>query len=773
MNGIISEFLCPPKEYSPFPFWFLNGDLKESEIKRQLSDFADKGIFGVVLHPRVGIPKSLEYLSDAFMEKMAFAVQCAGEIGMKVLLYDEGMYPSGSAHGRVVKENPDYAAKMIRMLEDGEPIGPGERLHSRYAVTMNNEKTAGMIRVLESGDMLFEGETEVRIVCGFSMGTIRGIHENEDDGQKDAPKAGDLMNADAMKAFIRLTHERYYEVMPEAFGSTVIGFFTDEPSPVGRCVRRGAYPWTDGFDEDLVLAGFDKKLLPLLWLNADGKEKAVRAFYDKIVCRRMLNTYYRPIAKWCEEHGVALCGHPHSPQDSALLEAFHIPGQDIVWRWVAPENDLSIGGRESAQAKCASDAARHMGAERNLNECFGCCGPDGEMWAFTADDMKWYLSWLFVRGCNFIVPHAFYYELLTPLQADRPPDAGPNNIWWPEYKTISEFIGRMCMLNTESVNQAQIAVLATGDALPVDEVRVLYENQIEFNYLTDERLLSDCKMADGRMIIKNQAYRALLLTDSLVYSEEALKRIEAFRKQGLTVLTHIPKSARKFAAVRFTGKHKNLRVSYLKKGDSDIVIVFNEGDECYRGKIRLPFSGDIAVMDPWTGKAFREKTPEERMLSLKGREIIVFLKDESVYSLPEGNDSIKRVRYSRSLDKKWALVLPSGRIVYGTQDWATIPEIADKSVRLSYTADVRLKEKYRRVILSLGSVYEMAEVWVNGECAGRLIVPPYDLDISAFIRKGNNEIRVIVTNSLVGKYKSKPWRGGLAGGTKITVFQED
>ncbi|MGB8451066.1 MAG: hypothetical protein WCD89_01915 [Anaerocolumna sp.] len=36
---------------------------------------------------------------------------------MKVVLYDEAMYPSGSAHGKVVKNNPGYASKGLKMTE--------------------------------------------------------------------------------------------------------------------------------------------------------------------------------------------------------------------------------------------------------------------------------------------------------------------------------------------------------------------------------------------------------------------------------------------------------------------------------------------------------------------------------------------------------------------------------------------------------------------------------------------------------------------------------
>src|SRR5690625_7050405 len=67
--------------------------------------FKEKGVMGFVLHPRIGIPKDIIYLSDDFMELVEVAVHEADRLGMSVILYDEAMYPSGSAKGLVVQDN--------------------------------------------------------------------------------------------------------------------------------------------------------------------------------------------------------------------------------------------------------------------------------------------------------------------------------------------------------------------------------------------------------------------------------------------------------------------------------------------------------------------------------------------------------------------------------------------------------------------------------------------------------------------------------------------
>ena len=115
---LLEKIKNPDKEYSPIPFWFLNDEFTDEEIVRQLEDFNSKGVNGVVLHPRIGIPNSIEYLSDKYMHFIEVAIKTADRLGMKVVLYDEAMYPSGSAHGMVVASNPKFAAQAIFLSDD-------------------------------------------------------------------------------------------------------------------------------------------------------------------------------------------------------------------------------------------------------------------------------------------------------------------------------------------------------------------------------------------------------------------------------------------------------------------------------------------------------------------------------------------------------------------------------------------------------------------------------------------------------------------------------
>ena len=55
-----------------------------------------------------------------------------------------------------------------------------------------------------------------------------------------------------------------------------------------------------------------------------------------------------------------------------------------------------------------------------------------------------------------------------------------------------------------------------------------------------------------------------------------------------------------------------------------------------------------------------------------------------------------------------------------------------------------------RLVLDLGAVGLAAEVWVNDQKAGERAWRPFELDITKFVRRGANRLRVRVANSNAG-----------------------
>lgn len=78
LEKIIKELNNPSKEFTPVPFWFFNDAPDQDRIWKQLKDYQEKGVDAFVLHPRIGIPEDLPYLSEAYFDAVKFIVKTAG-----------------------------------------------------------------------------------------------------------------------------------------------------------------------------------------------------------------------------------------------------------------------------------------------------------------------------------------------------------------------------------------------------------------------------------------------------------------------------------------------------------------------------------------------------------------------------------------------------------------------------------------------------------------------------------------------------------------------
>lgn len=607
------EFTHPSSEFAPLPFWFWNDELTEYEIDRQICDFKEKGVDGFVIHARMGLPESIPYMGERWMEFVKFAVARAKELDMHVILYDEAAYPSGSAHGEVVRRNPAHASRGLCMRTE-PTICPGE---------------CEIAHIKRDGSEYWFIETDTK-------GTIRGVYYGEDDNQPNAPRAADLLNPDAVDSFIALTHERYYEILNEYFGSTVIGIFTDEPSMVGRRCISGIIPWTGNFLNEYLAAGGSEQDLYHLFCYTDTPEcKHVRTLYNHTLYKRLGRVFYGKLSVWCAEHGIALIGHPEKSTDIGYLSYFQIPCQDIVWRYIYPGDDSCVTGDHSTMGKCASDSARHRGKRRNGNECFGVCSLKGNDYAFPREHMKWYIDWLAVRGCNMYIPHAFFYSIRDDRGSERPPDVGPHREYWDDYKEITDYIKRLCALNCDSVNVTDVAIMCDEETLSWQAAKPLYENQIEFNYLERE-LIPELTLLNGAAHIRGYAYRVIITDRKWDAETEAF--LTAFTAAGGKVIRYDSEHEADYvSAVRSASNttisvrnyNPYLRMTRIRKYDHELILFTNEGEETINTVIGTP----RPVIERWDaedGSITSIDAPAcETTLSLAPRKSILFALEEN------------------------------------------------------------------------------------------------------------------------------------------------
>jgi hypothetical protein len=611
-----AEWLRPPSEFSQAPFWFWNDDLSETELLRQMEDFRAHGVHGFLIHPRAGLPKSIGWMSRRMIDLMRFVIERAAERDMWALLYDEGMYPSGSSSGQVVAENPAFRTRGfvcvdldeaqpqtevqgVRIGSDGAPaLEPGQNLVAIVRRKTNDHRIAVIDRAARDG---------------YSV--IRGLHFTQEDPPRRAdhrevpenqPPGADILNPEAVACFIRHVYQKYYDEFGQHFGKTVKAIFTDEPSLLARGAERGMVAGTTGVLEHVnAFLGYDfTEHLPALWYRDEPQAARYRRDYDRALAARLEQTFYRPISEWCAAHGICLTGHPAGGDDIGPLRYFHIPGQDIVWRYVEPDKPSALEGEQSTQAKCASSAMIHLGRRRNMNEFCGAFGPN-----FTFDEMKWLAHWLLVRGCNLLVPHAFFYSIRGPRIDERPPDVGPNNTWWAQYQPFAEATARLCWLNTDSTHVCEVAILGLNDYLPWRAAKVCFQHQRDFNYLEARHLWEDAKVDGDGIHLAGMHYRTLILEEDP--PSQAQPAIDVLAKAGRIIRWNEKIGDVEFVAwidrlippdIQVAPAAPDLRVRHVRKSGADYYLLFNEGAATLELRLDLSVRGRRTLLDPLSGE---------------------------------------------------------------------------------------------------------------------------------------------------------------------------
>lgn len=629
-SGREADFLkawaTPPRESSQAPFWFWNDRLSEAEIARQLDDFAAHGVYGFVIHPRAGLPRDTGWMSEKMIGFMRFTIEAAAERNMWVVLYDEGMYPSGSSSGQVVQTNSKFRTRGLFCIDLDAVEGPGlvqgiQIGADREPILAEEQTLVAVVKRRSNGHRVAIIDRAIR--PGNSI--IRGLHFVEDDPPRrenhrevaeNAPPAADILNPDSVACFIRLVYQRYYDEFSTHFGTTIKGVFTDEPSFLAKRGERGAVPGTTGILAHVnAWLGYDfTPHLPALWYKEEPEADRYRADYARALQARLEETFYAPIASWCDKHGVALAGHPAAPDDIGHLRHFHMPGQDIVWRYIEPGKASALEGAQSTQAKCASSAMVHLGRRRNSNEFCGAYGHN-----FTFAEMKWLTHWLTVRGCNLLYPHAFYYSVRGPRVDERPPDVGPNSPWWGQYKAYADACSRLCWLNIDSTHVCSLAILGLNDHLPWRTAKDCFENQRDFNYLEARHLWEDAVVDADGIRLSGMHYRALVVeSDVPAQAQPAIERLtQAGRvidcRQGLDAVRLIKRIDSLIPPdVTVLPQTPGLRVRHVIKSGRHCYLLFNEGESDIEVNLQLLAQGPWQELDLQTGKG-GTTMPESRV----------------------------------------------------------------------------------------------------------------------------------------------------------------
>lgn len=523
------------------PFWCWNGDLREEELLRQLRDLQAKGCGGFILAPRHGL--RVPFLSERWFQLVRRVVDEAARLGLRVWLYDEESWPSGTAGGRL-SQRPELRGRCLKFYDVGTSEGwKAERLE-RFSSDAEKLVHAVALPVPPAGEhwnlaravdlttqpshppILPPSDYRLFIFTEVAYGYV------------------DPLNPAVAQEFLASIHEVYASACGEHFGSTIVGIFMDEPallSPWEARARR-FLPWSPLLPEE-----FKKEhgyalipFLPSLILDTGVSASKVRQDFWQTVRRLYVANFFEPIAQWCAERRLALTGHLlyEEPlfrqarfQGDALrvYRQMHVPGVDNA--------GVESGGLHH---KLCASVAHQSGRQRVLSHTFGGCG-----WGVSLAERKAALDGQLAMGVNLFAPHAIYYSIHGKRKRESPPSEF-HEPHWRYYQHFSDYVARLCWALSQGRHVAKVCVLyplRSAWAQPVDityndiEQDLFYVcdqlTRLHYDYdFIDEETLVAATTQDGRLMVGEESYEMLVLPSVTALSRAAWEKIKTFYQSG-------------------------------------------------------------------------------------------------------------------------------------------------------------------------------------------------------------------------------------------------
>ena len=817
---------------SIFPFLWLHHESKE-KLKRTIDSIDKSGIKGFCIESR----PHPDFLGKTWWEDLDFIFEQAEKRGMKVWILDDSHFPTGYVAGRV----PQKLQKKFLYIKQLDYAGPvkNAKILLKYvnptgvfAPKKNSDQILKVLIAKKTADNQIDSDTITDITDKLAdniltldlpsgQSRIFVLVQTYDGGEKETEKYLNPLVKEATEVLVNEVYEQHYKHYQKLFGTTILGFFSDEPrfgnahgsfSQIGQ--TNMVLPWRD----DMLKTYFarDYKLLPLLTTTTDvhHQEINVRYKYMAIVSKLYAKNFTQVLQKWCQEHGVAHIGHLLEDNGAhtrlgygtghyfRAMTGFDMAGIDVVLNQIMPGLDTGYYQAMTKSgwngeffhyglADLANSAAQlePRKRRRSMVELFGAYG-----WAEGLPLMKYIADHMMVRGINHFVPHAFNSNKFP--DPDCPPHfyADNNEPEQKYYPVLFKYINRVSAILSDSKELCQVAVLYHAEnewldaaAMPFEKVtKQLYQKQIPHELVTID-YLKDCLISKNSFQINDHKFTCLIIPQTKYITNELAQIIEKLSKNGIQVffvnklpqcdedlndisgelakaqilpLAEIAGTVKDKADISLLKNNKNLRLYRFKSSDDNGVFFFNESiHQNIDEEVMLSQKHDVYAFDPMTLKLeLLGKQVQNFHLKLAAGHTCFILFDSDYDAEQHHDKSLIKEKEISNWDLKIA-----GQCFknFELRDVNSLPGFKNYSGKSSYSTTITVEKLLDEFKINLGQIGEVAELKVNGKLVGRTIEQNTIFAITPFLKIGSNKIEVETVNNLAIKIQDPESQFGI------------
>lgn len=800
MNNEIKRVLAGEYDYHILPLFWQKGESKEV-IAEYMQKIHDCDIRSVCLESR----PYPNFCKEQWWEDLAFIIEQAKQLDMKLWIFDDSHFPTGYANGLIKESYPEHRKKVLRHRRL-DAIGPQDS--ASFVCRSGNDKLYGVVA--------YQGEKRIDVTNQIK-GDVLYIDIPEGNWKLDFfyisestdvnPDYINMVDKASCDVLIEAVYEPHYQHFKEEFGKTIVGFFTDEPGFMNEKGNKNdsvigkemPLPWSDEVERRLRLRFPDDYLVRLsaLWDTSDDVSM-VRYAYMDIVTQLYSECFDQNIGNWCRAHGVMHIGHIIEDRDSHArlgVGAGHffrsmagqdMAGVDIVINQLVPGLDegTHFYGRGYWDMEFFNYSLVKLGTSlahidplkkgRTMAEVFGAFG-----WQEGLKEMKWIADHFLVRGVNEFVPHAFSQASFPDW--DCPPHfyAQGNNPQYRYFKILMQYMNKMSTLLSNGKAQPTAAILYhaeaewTGKFMEIQKpAKELTRNQIDFDFIPADVFRNQeafqCDTKQG-LTINGTSYSCFVLPYCEYIGKEVATFITYAKAIGFPVycIDRLPSalyedgeigdmdhvkvvSLAQLAStlqkanlydIKTSSPQPKLRYYHYTKADGDYRMFFNEDPKQF---IQTKIEGLHGYqIDVMKGSCFAFH--EELVLSPYSSCIIV--------ETPMDTSDAPLYSQEQVLSEKWLVSFADAKAYPVFSEEKHIERLVNLHEDLypNYAGTFRYEqtlciEADTKAQLQLTQAYEVAEVFVDGISQGTCICPPYVYEFD--LLQGEHCLAIEVTNTL-------------------------
>ncbi len=337
--------------------------------------------------------------------------------------------------------------------------------------------------------------------------------------------------------------------------------------------------------------------------------------------------------------------------------------------------------------------------------------------------------------------------------------------WWPFMQSFNTYLAR-CAFMLERGRPVSSILWYLGDEIQQKPDQYApFPEGYSYDYCNTDALLHRISVSNGRWTTpEGISYDVMWLPEGIRLLPETRAKLQELTSAGGRLIENVTleelgNSLRQMGLPTDV-KPADVRWLHRQTDGADWYMICPRKEQSFSGTVRFRQKGTAEIWNPTNGSvqpamAQANGAYTDITLTLEQGEMVfvVFRHDGKPQQPVKKTSEENRIQ----LDT-WTLTFPTGwgidvpLTLNSLKAWKDLP-VSEEGKAYSGTATYETKlhmnrrQKSHRYLLQLGDVEEIAVVSVNGQVADTLWAKPYQTDITPYLHRGSNDIRIEVTST--------------------------